>query len=318
MPCADEHYFAGVPNNAWYLATFGGTNSTSNVTVPESDALDVATSESIYGALMLGPQMGPIDGYYDVARALTVLSKTTGQPSDVQAVACSWYAVGVFSPDEIFFDDKVGDCQCPADTPDGTLCGGHGIWGSTMNSLYTCAGGKLTSIEPCTQHPNSTGRCIVNANPGSDMCEDADKPDAGPPGACFVSGATVASTLQLSGLTGPTISESDPAPDAIFRQCYYQQGDANAVTIGYEYLNTFNVQGGQKVYAMLADGYASAGASVTPVEGLGTAMAAYTQASPNPIEIDVLVDPATVLYLAAPGATLENQVRLLQLILQQL
>ena len=47
----DEHYFDGVPNNAWYLATFGGQNSTSNITVPNT--LGWAKSEFVYGATML-------------------------------------------------------------------------------------------------------------------------------------------------------------------------------------------------------------------------------------------------------------------------
>jgi Zn-dependent metalloprotease len=96
------HTNTGVPNNVWYLATIGGTNDTSGVTVPADVALSWTDSEAIYLSLIASASLPSNASFRDLALAL--LGKaiadagwaTSAVPSQIVATACAWYAVGVF------------------------------------------------------------------------------------------------------------------------------------------------------------------------------------------------------------------------------
>jgi Zn-dependent metalloprotease len=328
QPCTDVHYFAGVPNNAWYLATFGGTNGTSQVSVSLDDSLALPTSQALYGSLMLGAQQGSVVDFHDVATALTQIARDTygdaNQSTEVRAVGCSWYAVGVFTPDELFRNFGVQDCQCPPSTPDGTFCGGHGIWQSTAGSLYTCAGGQLVGIDPCQNE--GTGQCLTNDPPGTDACEkrdagaerpDADggTPDAASAAGCFASAGEVGSTLGLSGVTGPAVDDTlNDGQGDLERVCTFSSSSAT-VTIDYDVLGYLGGAKGQTLYNMLQTMFADLGEGETPVALGQSAFAVTTAGSPNPFEVVVLVSDTTVVVLEAPSAPLAQQVSLLQLVL---
>ena len=99
------HTNSGVPNNAWYLATMGGTNKTSQRSVDPADALGVVASEKLYYAVMTSLGPSPNLMFVDFARALVQTS------SGATAVGCAWYAVGVLTADELKSSWNITTCD---------------------------------------------------------------------------------------------------------------------------------------------------------------------------------------------------------------
>jgi Zn-dependent metalloprotease len=173
----DVHAWAGVPNNAWYIATYGGTNSYSGFGVDNTSALMPQESEQLYSQIFQNPQ--PLSGftkgamYQSLANALIANARAIyGRSSvEVTTLACAWFAVGVLAWSDLqaigidfstqctsgpvtrpVIQGKRG-CgggleQCPATpcetAPAGTNC-------STDDTLlYTCDGnGASTAAERC-------------------------------------------------------------------------------------------------------------------------------------------------------------------------
>jgi Zn-dependent metalloprotease len=95
-PLADVHRSAGISSNAWYLMTAGGSNDTSGIRVKQG--LGWETSLRLWYALVVSRAVAPSARFEDVALATVGLARHAGGgPLDVDAVACSWVAVGVLS-----------------------------------------------------------------------------------------------------------------------------------------------------------------------------------------------------------------------------
>lgn len=101
------HTNLGVPNNAWYLMTLGGTNKTSGRSVKTADAIGWSASETLWFASNRSLFAGGTT-FREAALAQIAYAKSTGLvrpsepasdcaekgPARVRAVACAWYAVG--------------------------------------------------------------------------------------------------------------------------------------------------------------------------------------------------------------------------------
>ncbi len=99
------HTNSGVPNNAWYLATVGGTNKTSGISVDPGNALGVVASEKLYYAVITSLGPSPNLTFVDFARALV---QTSG---GLPAVGCAWYAVGVLTANELKSSWNITTCD---------------------------------------------------------------------------------------------------------------------------------------------------------------------------------------------------------------
>ncbi len=166
----DLHAEDGVPNNAWYLSVFGGTNTTSQITVPSATSVGYTMAETLYNLAATDP-MVPVTSFLSFAEDITTLSTVFGVPSSTAAIACAWYAVGVMLPEEALYRFNVSSCQC-ANVPDGTYCGqtvpsaSGATFIGTQQMLYTCSGHVLTDTQEC---PTS---CIVDVDAtGLDRCD---------------------------------------------------------------------------------------------------------------------------------------------------
>jgi hypothetical protein len=170
----------GVPNNAFALATFGGTNSTSKVGVALADALGMSTAEELYATAvtMWVPPHAPLGdpAFYNFAEWLMSVYQyflISGTPPP-NAVACAWYAVGVIDAVELLQTWNVNDCPCVG-VQEGSYCGvqpPNGALSATSvfgqpKSLYTCSSGKLKAAGECA------GNCVRKIDLGveADYCD---------------------------------------------------------------------------------------------------------------------------------------------------
>jgi hypothetical protein len=201
-----QHSNTGIPNNAWYLALHGGTNSTSGVEVSPDIALDWDVAENVYVMMVNGPSLAPLSTFDDFAhqllgKALAFSSwNWNGAPT---GVACAWYAVGVFSKQEL--ED----------------------WG-----IHACLDKKDAG------RPSTVG-CGAQAGSISDGGAAAAR-------FCpLVPLATVAAMTGVSGLTGPvTLSSSStmvPAAEVDAAVCAYCANGAVQLQINYIYSNVDTV-----------------------------------------------------------------------------
>jgi Zn-dependent metalloprotease len=154
----DVHFNDGVPNSAWYLATWGGQNSTSLITVPGD--FGMSASAQLYTTFLLagcaghgggncGPKVSSFKSF--AADLLATATMAFGKcSSQIQSVGCAWYATGLMAPDTLAGTFGVTSCQCPAG---GTYCGSQILYSNDPNQLYTCSGGLTTIVDCSTDSP---------------------------------------------------------------------------------------------------------------------------------------------------------------------
>ncbi len=172
---SDVHTLDGIPNNAWYLATFGGMNDFSHVEVSTSDTLSWSDSEALYALFVTDG--GAVTSFADLANGLEELASGLYPPagktpsSQASQVACAFYAVGVLTPEDLLHMG-VADCPCQ-NRVDGTYCGTNfgdlasstaGYLFGSNGFLYTCD--SLTGLVAakacqgsCAPGPDGMGHC---------------------------------------------------------------------------------------------------------------------------------------------------------------
>jgi hypothetical protein len=174
-----KYYWSGIPSNAWYLATFGGTNDFTGIRVQDADKLGMPAAEQLWAATVTAvPPLSAGDAYHDFALALyyqaglnhEALTPTTQE----SAIACAFLAVGVFTPFNVI-EKGVTDCGCPGGEV-GMYCGKADSAFPWDNAVYSCdANGRLVDAQHCP----GAGTCKVNGG-GKDACTaDILEPNSG-------------------------------------------------------------------------------------------------------------------------------------------
>jgi Zn-dependent metalloprotease len=212
----EGHCLNGVPNNAWYLATYSGVNDTSGIVVQPS--LDWGQSEFLYTSMVTTGQFSPAYQWHDFASSIWALARHLFTPDPFgpsSAVGCAWYAVGVLSKDEL---DAFG---VPVD---GNTCG-----------KQAKDAGPTSPDGGCT-----TGSTIPLGNTDNGMAASQYCP--------LASAADVGQALGVSGVVGPTVVASmtsiNPGTGTIVdAACQYTDPSGNLVATIFYYNQSAVTQG---------------------------------------------------------------------------
>jgi bacillolysin len=189
-----RHFNDGVPNNAWYLTTFGGTNQSSNVTVTGGIGYD--NVEKLYVSTVTGRAIAAgqnrqatgtqIQSFNAFGHALVGTAKNLPgatnpdgsilQGGPANTVACAWFAVGVFTKDDLKKENVKCDFNPCSGKADGTYCG-RDLQAPNPTDTYECASGFAFDFGPNGGGCGGTGS---DAGPSNVDAGAADV-DAGPP-----------------------------------------------------------------------------------------------------------------------------------------
>jgi hypothetical protein len=196
----EPHLADGVGNKAWSLATFGGQDLTSMLSVPKSAAIGWTDSESIYTALILQRMIGPAATWWDLGIALTAQARWKYDTGDqLAAVACAWYDVGAFDKGHLeSFGVDPAECETP--------CSADG-------------GGPI----PDADADAAPGPACYIANFECQMIptQGFSPPPGFPPGNCTEAGAASLPTCP-AGFIGCCTIPGEQCPVKIWdEQCYY-------------------------------------------------------------------------------------------------
>jgi Zn-dependent metalloprotease len=296
---SDAHANCGIGDNAWYLTTYGGQNVSSLRTVDPAEALGPDGTLALYASLY---QRKSLDGFTDFSElALNLVNNemiftdawyTPTMPPAVHAVACAWYAVGVFTDDDL---EALSLDPC---TPDG---------------------GKRPSADAAADASGDAPSCATSA---SAIMTGANN-DNGAAAAAYclgISASLVGGQLGLGGLGGPIVlssqTNSTVAGNIIEATCGYTLGDAVVATVGFTNApipGTADIQFSQLAGSSLA----SAGCAVSPAPGGAQALSAACPCPGAPDEVLIIdVDGETLLIISAQ-TTVDNEEALAAAILSK-
>ena len=291
-----DHCKDGIPNNAWYLSTFGGTNDTSLGVVPASISLGWTNSEQLYLYFVNNNVLGGSASVHDFAVAMWGAARAifgTDPTGPMTAVGCAWWAVGVLSSAEL------DAWKIPLD---GLICGQtRPDAGSSLDS------GTAKDGPPCGS--TSTITTITdNGTAGNKYCP-------------LMSASEVGNLLGISGLTGPVIVSSmtqQAVPGIVVEEasCYYYRNGAVAADIGYT--NTGLDGTAQLQYSVAQSSLMSAGCTETPASVGQSAFSAACPTCMNGTTGPLLVVQAngtSVLIIATSTASGAQEVDLANAIL---
>ena len=164
---AGVHYNSGIPNNAWYLMSVGGTNDTSGITVSESIGLDSARGLWWATARYF---LGSGSQFDRAARWQTAWAWVTRRP--IAAVGCAWVATGVIEHDYVKKNYKV---QCFCELPDGGMQKPEAMQCCTQSTSK--AKGKSTANDVCCKPCDDAGVADAGGGAPSEPTESAAEPD---------------------------------------------------------------------------------------------------------------------------------------------
>lgn len=156
---AGVHYNSGIPNNAWYLMSVGGTNDTSGIAVPESIGLDSARGLWWATARYF---LGNDSQFERAARWQTAWAWVTRRP--VAAVGCAWVATGVLTHDYV---KKSYKTKCFCETRDGGV--------QRPEAMRCCT--KADADDACCKSCDDAGAADAGGGAPSDPAASPTEPD---------------------------------------------------------------------------------------------------------------------------------------------
>jgi Zn-dependent metalloprotease len=297
-----KHCKDGVPNNAWYLATFGGTNDSSQRQVDPSVKIGWPNSEDLYVYFVTSNVLGGSATIHDFAGAMWAAARARfgSDPTGPMAgVGCAWWAVGVLSEAELQ-DWNV--------SVTGNVCGRSSDAGQPPPPPMDSGAGD--AVAACGYAGGAT-MISDNGAAGSMYCP-------------LVSADEIGSAFGLSGVTGPLIVSSQSSmPFAGVSvdeaSCYYYANGVLVADIGYTYAG---IQGsGASQYSIAQSSLMSVGCVESPASA---GQEAFLSVCPGcdggtggPL-LTVLADSYTILLIWGQGATEAQEEGLADLILGRL
>jgi neutral peptidase B len=301
-----SHCKDGVPNNAWYLATFGGTNDSSQRQVVPSLKLGWANSEDLYFYFVQANVLGGSATMHDFATAMWAAARArfgTDPSGPMAGVGCAWWAVGLLSADEL---------QAWNVPVHGNVCGQQPDAGPPADAGTTDASTGADAVAACGYTSATT--ISDNGAAGGVYCP-------------LVSAAEVGSALGLSGVTGPVIVSSlsqTPIAGATVAEasCYYYANGAVVADIGYTYgsiMGTAEAQYSIAQSSLMSVGCTESAASAGQEAFLSICPGcdASDAGTGGPL-LTVLVDTNNVLLIWGQGATQSQEEGLADLVIGRL